>query len=96
MTMMTFFQMHFHQKSVQFKSSGGIKILLVILILQAVAVSANAVEGPTQEEINEAMNEVNPSRYCGRRLTDAMKVYCTSPYKDSLKGPVKKSGKKSD
>jgi hypothetical protein len=82
--------MHLHQNTTPF--SNGIKVLLILLITYTTWCSASL----TQEEIEEAMRMVNddlPFKYCGKRLTSAMKTFCTPPIRDAiLKGmPVKKS-----
>lgn len=87
------FQMHFHQKTAQFASSNGFKMLLILLIAHATCVQSTL----TPDEIADAVNEAVPTKYCGKRLTEAMRTFCT-PFMKSLilkqsGNPVKKSCK---
>lgn len=82
-------QMHFHSKSAQFTFSNGIKVLLILLITHDV----NSALSP--DEISDAVNEAAPTKYCGKRLTEAMRTFCT-PFMRSIiskQVPVKKSCK---
>lgn len=65
--------MHFHQKSTN-QLSNGIKALLLILITYSSTTYAI-----TEDEVAEVMADFDletPGRYCGKRLTDAMKIFC--------------------
>jgi hypothetical protein len=66
-------QMHFHQKSAN-QLSNSIKALLLILITYTSTCNAISEAEIAETLANFDMN--TPGKYCGRRLTDAMKVFC--------------------
>ena len=70
--------MHFHQKSTN-QLSNGIKALMLLLITYTTC--CDAASSLTSDEIADALNVANldlrsPGRFCGKRLTEAMKIYC--------------------
>lgn len=74
--------MHIHQKSTQF--SNGIKVLLFILITYTSWCNALS-----DDEVREAVRIVEqesmtPLRYCGRKLTQMMKMVCRKEVKGLL------------
>lgn len=83
--------MHLHRESTQVKILGGVKVLLILLISYTSCVSSNL----TQEEITQLMNDLAPERFCGRKLTEAMRSYCSPGMKNLIMQqlPVKKSCK---
>lgn len=85
--------MHFHRKST---CLNGIKVLVILLITHSTTVSSAL----TPEEIADAVNEASPNRYCGKRLTEAMRSFCTPIMRNLIMKqgnmPVKKSRKSFD
>lgn len=65
--------MHFHHKSAQFTNLNGLRLLLILLAAHATYVQSDL----TPEEIQEAINEVAPVKYCGKRLNVAMRTFCS-------------------
>lgn len=74
-----FLQMHFHQKSTN-QLSNGIKALMLLLITYTTWCDGAL----TSEEINDAINLATPEKYCGKKLTDAMKVYCIPAIRNAI------------
>lgn len=77
--------MHFHQKSTN-QLSNGIKALVLLLITYTTWCDAAAL---TSEEIADALSVANldlktPGRFCGKRLTEAMKIYCIPRIRDII------------
>lgn len=77
--------MHFHQKSTN-QLSNGIKALMLLLITYTTWCEAASL---TSDEIADAFNVANldlrsPGRFCGKRLTEAMKVYCIPRIRDMI------------
>lgn len=84
------FQMHFHHKSAHITCLNGFKVLLIVVVTYATCVNSSI----TPDDITDAMNEIAPMRYCGKRLNDAIKTFCSYPLKNLImKMPVKKSCK---
>ena len=76
--------MHFHQKSAN-QFSNSLKALLLILITYSSTCDAAL----TPEDISEAMAVVkldlqSTGKFCGRKLNEAMKVYCLPTIKDAI------------
>lgn len=65
--------MHFHQKSTN-QLSNSIKALLLILITYSS--TCYAISDSEIAEVIANFDLDTPGRYCGKRLTDAMKVFC--------------------
>jgi len=78
--------MHLHRK---ISSLNGIGVLLILLVIYTSTVSSAV----TQEEILDAIGEAGPKKYCGKKLTDAMKNFCTPFIRNLImnQAPVKKS-----
>lgn len=85
------FQMHLHREFTQVRVLGGVKVLLILLISYTLCVSGDL----TQEEITQVMNDVAPENFCGRKLTEAMRIYCLPNMRTLIQrqNPVKKSCK---
>lgn len=82
--------MHLHR---ELKTSSVVKMLLLLLISYTSYVSASSL---TPEEIAQAISDVAPERYCGRKLTEAMRAYCAPGMRMLIQrqsNPVKKSRK---
>lgn len=96
-------QMHSHQKSTNHLSN-SLKALMLILITYTLSCHAL-----TKDEVAEALAAANldlttAGTYCGRRLTEAMKVFCAPSMRMAIlkssdeasrdgKNTVKKSSK---
>lgn len=79
--------MHFHQKSTN-QLSNGIKTLMLLLITYTTCCEA-ASSTLTSDEIADAVSVANldlrsPGRFCGKRLTEAMKIYCIPRIRDMI------------
>lgn len=83
--------MQLHRESTQIKLLGGVKVLLILLISYTSCVSGDL----TQDEITQVMNDVSPERFCGRKLTEAMRIFCLPALRSLIQrqNPVKKSCK---
>lgn len=69
----------------------------MLLILLLTSLSSVISAGLTPEEIADAVREAGPQKYCGRRLTDAMKTFCLPGVRAHIMGTslAKKSCKSS-
>lgn len=75
--------MHFHQKSTNHLSN-SIKALLLLLITYSPSCHSSTL---TAEEIADAMGKADllkADKYCGKKLTFAMKLYCQPLIKDAI------------
>lgn len=77
--------MHFHQKSTN-QVSSGIKAVVLLLITYTTWCDAASI---TSEEIADAMSVANldlrtAGKFCGKRLTEAMKIYCQPSIRDAI------------
>lgn len=86
--------MHFHRKSPCFN---GAQVLLILVVTFHTYVTASP---PSQEEINDlVVLNAGPTRFCGKRLTEAMRHFCVPQVKAAIMlankpQPVKKSCKR--
>jgi hypothetical protein len=82
--------MHLHR---ELKTLSVVKMLLILLISYTSYVAASSL---SPEEIAQVVSDVAPERFCGRKLTEAMRLYCAPAMRRLIQGgsnPVKKSSK---
>lgn len=76
--------MHFHQKSTN-QLSNGIKAFMLILITYTTWCDASLSPEDIAEAISLTSLELKTEgKYCGKRLTEAMKTYCIPSIRDAI------------
>lgn len=87
--------MHLQSEPTPFRTISVVKMLLILLITYTTFSTANS--SLTPEEIAQVVNDVAPERFCGRKLTESMRLYCSPAMRGLIQrqsNPVKKSCKK--